>query len=315
MSDTDDDGAAGGAPSLEAALGSTPAAGDVQPRKAKQRRSRLVDRNSPELRVKEDDEARGGASAAVGGAGGEAADEAGQLADMLARERERQQAKKDRAAKKKRDAEIKKQQMTRVTLKKAMLYRHLATLENKLVNPPPPKPKEFKEAVDEPAEVQVDAQFTHPATTSYHTMKKLVTDPRRISPIFMGYPVDLQSARTLLVPDWKRALERKRPLPLHPAERSPAMIGYAMHARSGFDPAMISPIFYTYKTATGQHLDEEGIQVGFVVVGTVVVFRFVCLVGCVTVTALLRTPSSTVAPIPSALFTTSAAAGDERRQR
>ena len=257
MSDTDDDGA--GALSLSAALGGTPGKGEKK--KVKQRRSRLVDRNSPELHVKDDDGTGGGAFAAR--ASGDA-DEASQLADMVAREHERQQAKKDRAAKKKRDAEIKKQQMSRMTLKKAMLYRHLTALENKLVNPPPPKAKEFKDAVDEPGDVQVDAEFTHPATTSYHTMKKLVTDPRRINPIFFDYPVDLQSARTPLVPDWKRALERKRPLPLHPSERSPAMIGYTMHARSGCDPAIFNPIFYSYKTATGQHLDAEGIQVGWV---------------------------------------------------
>ena len=98
-------------------------------------------------------------------------------------------------------------------------------------------PCRYKEAVNQPMDVEVNAEFTHPATTSYHTMKHLVTDPTRVNPIFFYYPVDLQRARTTLVPDWKRALERKRPLPMHPSLRSPTMIGwvgryamYAMHA-------------------------------------------------------------------------------------
>ena len=257
-----------GSPEPASEGGSTPGTGGGGGKK-KQRRSRLVDRNSPVLRVKGnagvnvDGVGVGGGAAAnveADAVGGDA-DEARRLANMLARERERQQAKKERAAQKKRDAEIKKKQISRAKLKKAMLYRHWTKLEEKINNPPPPKAKEYKEAVNQPGDAEVNAEFTHPATTSYHTMKKLVTDPRRINPIFLDHPVDLRSSRTLLVPDWKRALERKRPLPLHPSDRNPAMIGYAMHSRAGWDPALFNPIFYSYKTATGEHLDEEGIQV------------------------------------------------------
>jgi hypothetical protein len=156
--------------------------------------------------------------------------------EMVARERARQEAKQQRAERKRRDAEIKKRQIAQLELKQTMKHRHWARLEDQIVHPPPPPAKERKEAVPEPGEFEVDSEFIHPATVSYHTMRRLRTDITKVHPMFLGYPVDLPSARTVLVPDWKRALERKRPLPMHPALRHPGMIGYTMHAKRAFDP-------------------------------------------------------------------------------
>lgn len=223
----------------------------------KKKRSRIVDRNSPRLQVKSPPEDDTGLD---GDAGGQDDDEESKLAKMLEREKQRQVEKRRRSARRKRDAEIKKKQISRSQLKKAMLHRHWSKLEEAIHKAPPPKAQSFNNVVPQPIDLEVNAEFTHPATTSYHTMKHLPRDDTKISPIFFDYPIDLASARVPLVPDWKRALERKRPLPLHPSLRSPCMAGYSMHASSGWDQALFNPIFYTYKTATGDHLDAEGIK-------------------------------------------------------
>ena len=254
--------AAVSSPSLSSSALTTPS-GSANKRSTKKKRSRLVDRNSPDIRVKDTDAAAQNRSPAQGTPAivAENGNDNTRLNEMLAQERERQKEKKRRAARRKRDAEIKKKQLAQSKLKKTMLHRHWAKIEEKIHNPPPPKPKSFKEVVHEPGDVEMNAEFTHPATTSYHTMKHLKTDCSIINPMFLNYPIDLQTARTTLVPDWKRALERKRPLPVHPSLRNPCMLGYSMHARSGWDPALFNPIFYGYRTATGDHLDAEGIQV------------------------------------------------------
>lgn len=179
---------------------------------------------------------------------------------LLIQERARQEEKKKRRRRKNRDKELKKQQIQQAVLKKKMLHRHWIRLEEAITKPPPPPAKEHKDAVPEPGDFEVDQEIIHPATISYHEMKHLHRDASIISPVFFGFPIDLEPARTPLVPDWKRALERKLPLPLHPSLRHPGMVGYNMHALYGWDQGIFNPIFYTYRTATGDHLKEEDIQ-------------------------------------------------------